>query len=127
LLGTLALLALRFARGGAERSADQLLAELERAFRRSGRPVGDGVTLAKLERRLRGSDEAQAYVRAIRMQRFAGATGAPTTAQRRAVRRQLASGTGTFGRVRGMWALPPRLPPRRARPQSHPEADVQSG
>jgi transglutaminase-like putative cysteine protease len=110
-------------RRGSERTGEQLLAELERAFRRSGRPVGDGVTLAALEERLRGSREAQAYVRAIRMHRFAHGARTPTVSERRAVRRQLASGGGPLGRLRALWALPPHSAPRGS---SRPGADVQS-
>jgi transglutaminase-like putative cysteine protease len=106
-----------------EQSVEQLLAELERAFRRSGRPLADGITLAALEERLRGSRDAQGYVRALRMQRFARAPVAPTLSQRRAVRRHLALGAGTGGRLRALWALPPRPAPRA---RTRHDADVQS-
>jgi protein-glutamine gamma-glutamyltransferase len=89
-------------------SADELLAELERALARSGRPVSDGVTLAALEHRFRSSPDAAAYVRAIRMVRFRGTSQPPTQAQRRAFRAQLHAGFGAFGRLRALWALPPR-------------------
>ncbi|MGB8879036.1 MAG: transglutaminase-like domain-containing protein, partial [Solirubrobacteraceae bacterium] len=46
--------------GGLE--SDALLAELERALARSGRPVSEGVTLATLERRFRTSHDAAAYI-----------------------------------------------------------------
>ena len=36
-----------------EPTADELVAELERALARSGRPLADGVTLAALEHRFR--------------------------------------------------------------------------
>jgi transglutaminase-like putative cysteine protease len=89
-------------------SAEALVAELERALRRLGRPVPAGGTLAGLERRLSGSAEASAYVRALRLTRFAGAGGSPTRGQRRALRRQLCAGRGPLARLRAMWALPPR-------------------
>jgi transglutaminase-like putative cysteine protease len=106
-----------------ERTDEQLLAELERALRRSGRPVSGGVTLAELERRFRGSSAAAAYVRAIRRQRFAGSGPPPAPSDRRAVRRQLASGLGPLGRLRALWALPPRPSPRT---RNRPGRDVQS-
>ena len=78
------------------------LAELERALRRSGRPVPTGVTLTELERRLGSSS----YLRALRAARYRpGATG-PSPADRAAFRRELASGLGWTGRLRGYWAAP---------------------
>ncbi len=96
-----------------ERPAEELLAELERALRRTGRPVGDGVTLVALEHRFRTAPDAAAYVRAIRLARFAGSSVRPTAEQRRALRGQLRAGLGMGGALRAMWALPPllRLPP----------------
>ncbi len=91
---------------------DGLLAELERALARSGRPIGTGVTLAAVERRFRTSPEASAYVRTLRTARFAGGTGLPTLGQRRALRAQLRAGLGIGGALRALWALPPR-PQRR--------------
>ena len=93
--------------------ADSMLAELERALARSGRPISDGVTLAALERRFRTSPEATAYVRALRMARFGGGGALPTLRQRRALRAQLRAGLGVGGALRALWALPPR--PQRAR------------
>jgi protein-glutamine gamma-glutamyltransferase len=93
------------------RADEELLAELERALTRSGRPIAAGTTLAGLEQRLHSSPEAAAYVRALRMARFGGAGGAggtPTPAQRRALRAHLADGLGLGGAVRALWALPPR-------------------
>jgi LPXTG-motif cell wall-anchored protein len=87
------------------------LSELQRALRRSGRHPAPDVTLAKLESVLGGSDAAAAYVRAIRNQRYGRDAEGPTTAQRRALRRVLGAGLGTRGRLIGMWALPPKLPP----------------
>ena len=95
---------------------DGLLAELERALARSGRPISDGVTLAAVERRFRTSPEAAAYVRKLRVARFGGGTEMPTLGQRRALRAQLRAGLGLGGAARALWALPPR--PRRARGRS---------
>jgi protein-glutamine gamma-glutamyltransferase len=92
--------------------ADGLLAELERALARSGRPISDGVTLAALERRFRTSPEAARYVHALRMARFGGGEVLPNLRQRRALRAQLRAGLGLGGAVRALWALPPR--PKRA-------------
>ncbi|MGH2886447.1 MAG: transglutaminase-like domain-containing protein, partial [Solirubrobacteraceae bacterium] len=86
--------------------ADGLLAELERALARSGRPLSDGVTLAAIERRFRSSPEAAGYVQALRMARFAGREGLPTLRQRRALRAQLRAGLGVVGALRALWALP---------------------
>jgi transglutaminase-like putative cysteine protease len=85
-----------------------LLAELERALARTGRPLQDGITLVGLERRLHGSPEAEAYVRTLRLSRYGGAGGTPHAAQRRALRRELGRGLGFIGRIRALWALPPR-------------------
>ena len=76
---------------------EAMLAELERALARTGRPVTDGTTLSALERRL-GSDTAPAaYVRALRLQRFGGSGERPTLAQRRALRGPLRAGLGPLG------------------------------
>ncbi len=91
------------------------LAELQRALRRSGRDPAPGVTLARLEKVLGGSDAAAAYVRAVRDQRYAHRAPGPTRAQRRALRRQLASGLGVRGTLRAWWALPPKPLKRRLR------------
>jgi protein-glutamine gamma-glutamyltransferase len=87
------------------------LAELERALSRSGRPLANGVTLAAVEQRFRTSPEAAAYIRRLRLVRFAGGTEVPTLGQRRALRAQLRAGLGLGGALRALWALPPR--PRR--------------
>jgi transglutaminase-like putative cysteine protease len=92
---------------------DELLTELERALKRTGRPVVAGVTLAGLERRFRTSPEAAGYVRAIRTARFGEGGGQPTLRQRRALRSQLRAGLGFAGALRALWALPPR-------PDRHP-------
>lgn len=85
------------------------LAELERAFARSGRPFGPEVTLLSLERRLAASPAAAGYVRALREARFGGAGAVqPTRAGRRALRAQLRAGLGPLGGPQALWALPPR-------------------
>jgi transglutaminase-like putative cysteine protease len=86
-----------------------LLAELERALARTGRPLHDGITLVGIERRLHGSPEAEAYVRSLRLSRYGDAGAMPNAAQRRALRRELGRGLGLIGRIRALWALPPRL------------------
>ncbi|HEV3127724.1 MAG TPA: transglutaminase-like domain-containing protein [Solirubrobacteraceae bacterium] len=87
---------------------DAAVVEVDRAFARSGRPLPAGVTLAELEHRLRGSPDAAAYVQRLRLSRFAGGQRMPSTAQRRALREHLASGLGLPGKLRALWALPPR-------------------
>jgi hypothetical protein len=93
-----------------------LLSELERALARSGRPITDGVTLSAVERRFRTSPAAAAYVRKLRLARYAGGSEMPTLGQRRALRAQLRAGLGFAGALRALWALPPR--PQRARGRS---------
>jgi protein-glutamine gamma-glutamyltransferase len=89
---------------------DADLAELVRALRRSGRMPSNEVTLARLEIVLGGSDAAQGYLRAVREHRYGRADApVPTREQRRALRRVLGAGLGPFGRLRGWWALPPRV------------------
>jgi protein-glutamine gamma-glutamyltransferase len=107
-------LALFLTRAPAQPSNEQLLAELERALARSGRPVSPGVTLAELEHRFRISPDAAAYVRALRLARYGDDQQVPTVDQRRALRAQLRAGLGLGGILRGLWALPPRWrPPER--------------
>jgi hypothetical protein len=112
ILAPLALLALAatgvWSLMAAPRSGHQLVAELERALARCGRPAANGITLAALEHRFRTSPEAESYVRCLRLARFAGGAELPSRAQRRALRVQLAAGLGLAGRLRGWWALPPR-------------------
>lgn len=88
---------------------DSLLLELERAMARSGRPLKPGTTLAGLERSLRAAPGAASYVRALRVSRYGSAHQLPTLEQRRALRSWLAEGLGIRGRLRALWALPPRL------------------
>jgi hypothetical protein len=92
-----------------EPTDDELVHELERALARSGRPVVGGVTLAGLERRFRSSPAAAAYIRQVRLARFAGSAAPPSESERRALRAQLGAGRGALGRIRALWALPPRL------------------
>ncbi len=92
---------------------ERLVAELERAMRRTGRPVADGVTLSALEQRFARSPGASGYLRSVMLARYAGGGAGPTGEQRRALRRELAASVGPAGRLRALWALPPRLPGRR--------------
>ena len=88
---------------------DRAVAELELALRRAGRPLQPGTTLRQLEQRFGGSsDEATAYLRALSASRYGATARLPTAEERRALRRALAQGLGTFGRLRALWALPPR-------------------
>lgn len=87
---------------------DALLAELERALRRTRRPPEPHVTLQQLEQRLHDAPEAAAYVRAIRLARFAGGEPQVTARQRSALRAELARSLGAAGRLRALLALPPR-------------------
>jgi len=100
-----------------EPSEEQLLAELERALARSGRPLAPEATLATLEHRFRAAPQAQEYVRSLRLARFAEVRVAPTLAQRRALRAHLREGLGFTGLARALWALPPRIMLRRSAPE----------
>jgi transglutaminase-like putative cysteine protease len=84
------------------------LDELERALRRTRRHPGGGTTLRALEDRFARSPGAAGYVRAVRELRYGGRPAAPTTAQRRGLRAELARGGGLAQRLRAWWALPPR-------------------
>jgi protein-glutamine gamma-glutamyltransferase len=103
------LLALRRGpRGGSP--MDRAIAELERALRSVGRPVATGTTLRQLEHRLGSySPEVGAYVRSLVAGRYAASPAPPSRAGRRALRRALGHGLGPAGRLRALWALPPRL------------------
>jgi LPXTG-motif cell wall-anchored protein len=79
------------------------VAELERALRRTGRP-----TLLAVERRFAHSPGARAYIGALAARRYGGGGPGPSAADRRALRRTLAAGLGPLGRLRALWALPPR-------------------
>ena len=65
--------------------------------------------MIELERRFGGGGAADSYLAALRAARYGTATGTPTPDQRRAFRRELASGLGWRGRLRAWWALPPQL------------------
>jgi transglutaminase-like putative cysteine protease len=106
----------------APRVAERLVDELERALARTRRPLTGGTTLAGLEHRMHASPGAEAYVRALRLARYGGRAQVPTGAERRAVRRELARGLGTSGRLRAWWALPPWLRRPRAAADG-PDAD----
>ena len=84
------------------------LAELERALRRTGRDPRPPTTLLDLERLLGPDERTTGYLRAVRAARYDGAPGAPTRAQRRALRLALGDGLGIRGRLRALWGLPPR-------------------
>jgi transglutaminase-like putative cysteine protease len=89
------------------------LAELERALRRSGRDPRPPTTLRDLERLLGPDARAAGYLRAVRDTRYDETATVPTDRQRRGLRRALGDGLGWRGRVRALWALPPRLRMRR--------------
>jgi protein-glutamine gamma-glutamyltransferase len=94
-------------REGPADALERSIYELEQAFRRSGRPAPVGTTLRQLERRL-GDGDAADYIRALRSSRYGPAPARPSGAQRRALRRELAAGAGWSGRLRALWALPPK-------------------
>jgi hypothetical protein len=98
----------RARRGGGYLDPERAIAELQRALRRTGRDAPVGTTLAQLERQLNLSSDAAGYVRALRAGRYAPAAARPSKEQRRALRRDLADGLGPAGRLRVLWALPPR-------------------
>jgi protein-glutamine gamma-glutamyltransferase len=82
-------------------------AELARALRRTGRAVRPDATLSQVEELVRWSPDAAAFVARVRAARFGYGSDAPTRSQRRALRRELASGLGLRGRLRALAALPP--------------------
>ena len=89
---------------------DRAIAEVEDALRRVGRPVSTGTTLRELERRLGShSPEVAAYLRALSSGRYAADFEPPSRGGRRALRRALAQGLGFGGRLRALWAMPPRV------------------
>jgi protein-glutamine gamma-glutamyltransferase len=105
----IAWLALRWRRRslGPAEALDRAVAELEGALRRAGRPAAAGTTLHQLEQRLGRTPEAAAYLRSLRVGRYAPTASAPPRGGRRALRRELAGGHGPVGRLRALWALPP--------------------
>ena len=86
---------------------DRAVAELEAALRRIGRPATAGTTLRQIEQRFGRTPDAAAYLQALRAGRYAPAAPPPTPGGRRALRRELGSGSGPRGRLRALWALPP--------------------
>ncbi len=96
-------------------TTDTLLDELERAMARTRRPLGPGVTLAGLEHRFRDAPAAAGYIRALRLERYGGWPEPPSRRGRRALREQLRRDLGLAGRLRALWALPPRPPAALAR------------
>jgi transglutaminase-like putative cysteine protease len=112
LLAALALLALR--RRTATLGPDAALGELRAALERLGYSCPPRTTLRELERRLSVAvgPAAARYARTLRNHRFAaGDRRTPATADRRALRRELAAGRGLLGRARAYIALPPRFSP----------------
>jgi hypothetical protein len=110
-----------------EPGPEQDLRELERALTRTGRPLGPAVTLAALEHRFRDSAPAAAYVRGLRLGRYAERAPAPVSGGRRALREQLRQGLGATGRMRALWALPPRPRLRGRRPGADHLGDQSPG
>jgi transglutaminase-like putative cysteine protease len=88
-------------------AATVALDELERALRRMNRLPAAGTTLQALEKLFARSPAAAGYVRAVRDLRYGGRPVAPTRAQRRGLRGELARGGGPITRLRAWWALPP--------------------
>jgi protein-glutamine gamma-glutamyltransferase len=116
-LAGLALMGLHLARRSRRLSpvelADAQLVELRRALSRLGWDVPAATTLTGLERRLgRAAGPAAArYAAALRAHRYAArSTAAPSRRERRSLRRELTSGTGLLGRLRGLLAIPPGGP-----------------
>jgi hypothetical protein len=108
LLGAWLAALLRGPRGGTP--MERAVAELEMALRMLGRPVKPGTTLSQLERRLGSySPEVRAYLRSLSAGRYAPVPSPPARGGRRALRRALAAGLGPVGRLRALWALPPRV------------------
>src|SRR5581483_10796386 len=105
---------------------EDLVAELERAFARTGRPLTPQVTLSEIEHRLEGTPGAETYVRTLRRARYAQEAELPSARERRALRVALRSGLGITGALRALWAVPPRRPPVRhsARPGEHEPAGL---
>ena len=102
-------------RGGhPDAGVDDDLLELHRALRRSGRVAAPQMTLDGLASRFDGTP-AKTYVQTLAAARYGYGDGAPTRAQRSALRRELGAGLGVRGRLRAWWALPPV---RRVRPRS---------
>ena len=84
------------------------VAELERALARTRRAPGPAATLSTVEALFTRTPAAAGYVRALREQRYSGHGAVPSPSGRRAVRAELARGSGLLGRLRAWWALPPK-------------------
>lgn len=91
-----------------DRGEQEEVTELARALRRTGRTVEPGTTLRDLERRFGADPGARDYIRALVRRRYAEEGAGPTPQQRAALRASLARGLGLTGRLRALWALPPR-------------------
>ena len=88
-------------------------AELETAFRQFGRPLGSGTTLRALETRLRSTvgPRAADYATRLRDCRYgAGPVAPPSARERRALRKDFASGLGLKARLRSWMLMPPGGP-----------------
>jgi protein-glutamine gamma-glutamyltransferase len=100
-------------RRGFAGDAEGAVRELARAFAALGAPLGTGVTLMELERRLKLSREPRAarYVRLLRERRYSpagvGVPALPTRRDRRLLRKALRARRGPLARVRALYALPP--------------------
>ena len=94
--------------GGARYGPEVAARELARALRRTGRaPAARGDADAARGRRCAGRPTPPRTCARCGRRASASAPRAPTREQRRALRRELASGLGLRGRLRALWALPP--------------------
>jgi hypothetical protein len=87
--------------------------ELKTACRQFGRPLSSGMTLRALETRLRGTigPRAAAYAARLRECRYgAGSVAPPSARERRALRKDFASGQGLKARLRSWMLMPPGGP-----------------
>lgn len=96
-------------------SLAERLTELQRAMARCGRPLAPSMTLAQLEQILGDCAPARRYVRELRLARFAAHAPADADRDRSALRAWLGAGLGVRGRLRALWALPPRARLHRGR------------
>ena len=81
--------------------AERLLAELERAFSRSRRPLAPGTTLVQLERSFRATPDAAAYVHALRLARYGARQRTPVGRAAPRAARPTRRGTRDRGQVEG--------------------------
>jgi transglutaminase-like putative cysteine protease len=89
-------------------STTELTEEIERAFARCGRPLGAELTLTALAARLSDAPDAAAYLQSLADARYGALESRPPAGGRAALRGWLARGAGPAGRLRALWALPPR-------------------